>query len=94
MSDLNVSFQTMSDWFKLCCLCSILAISWEMPILSFIEIVWYFLMKESAARWKFVSDFLALFLFFDIIIEIVSNQKKVVCILKYFIETFVFKFCV
>ena len=51
-------------------------------------------MKESVVRSKFVSDFLALFLFFDIIIEIVSNQKKVVCILKYFIETFVFKFCI
>ena len=73
-------------WFKLRCLSSILAISWEIQILNFIEIVWYILIKESVSvtlisvsvflfivRSIFGPVYFVLFVFFGITIEIVLN---------------------
>ena len=39
MPDLNMSFKTVSDLVKFCCLSRILAISSEIRILNFIEVV-------------------------------------------------------
>ena len=44
-------------WFKLHCLSRILAVSWEIRISNFIEIVWYVLIKKSVVRSKFCPVF-------------------------------------
>ena len=60
-------------WFKLRCLDPISALSWEIRILNLIEIVYFFLIKESAIRSKFVLVFLVYLYFFSITVEVVSN---------------------
>ena len=42
-------------WFKRRCLRLILAISWEVRILNFLDVVYYFSSKESVVRSKCVS---------------------------------------
>ena len=44
-------------WLKLCCVSKILAISWEIRILNFIEIISCFSIKEYVIRSKFVPAF-------------------------------------
>ena len=46
-----------------------------MRILNFIEIVYYFSIKEFVVRSKFTPVFFFLFVFFGITIEIVLNKK-------------------
>ena len=58
-------------WFKLHGLYSILANSWEIQILDFIEIVKYFQLGNLLSFQKLPRFFFALFVFFGIIIEIV-----------------------
>ena len=50
-------------WFKVCCLSRVLAISWEIWILNFIETVQYFSIKKSVVRSKFVPVFFVLYVF-------------------------------
>ena len=55
-------------WVKIRYLSRILGISWEIQILNFIEIVWYFSIKESIVRSKFAPvlflSYLYLFVLF------------------------------
>ena len=72
ITDLNMSCQCLL-WLKLRCLCSILATSWEIRFLNFTKIVQYFTIKKSVIRSKFVLVYFVLFIFFSIIMKIVSN---------------------
>ena len=50
-------------WFKLRCLSSVLAISWEIWSLNLFEIVWRFSIKDSVVKSKFVPVFLSICIF-------------------------------
>ena len=70
ISDLNMSCHWIGPakqyliWFKLHCLNRILAISWEIQILNFTEIV-YFSIKDFVDRSKFVPVFLSYYYYKD-----------------------------
>ena len=88
-------------WFKRRCLRLILAISWEVRILNFLDVVYYFSSKESVVRSKCVSFsfFLFCFLFFVFYLyfchyyRIIFQLKKFLVILRY-IEKLQWKICV